>query len=109
MPRGSNEGSEQKTAAGSPKGSGTKSPVDRSPSGHSRTSKGIELVEVHNHDHEEEEPCLEEDALPDPTVNPDADFQPPKPEKYKAFVPIEISNFQIIRLHFTPRCLFTYY
>ena len=96
MPRGSNEGSDQqKTAAGSPKNSGSKSPIERSPSGHSRTSKNIELVEIHHeHEHEEdEEPCLEEDALADPTPNPDAEFQPPKPEKYKAFVPIEISNF----------------
>lgn len=92
LPRPSQEGSEPKTA--SPKNSGTKSPIQHSPSGQ---SKGIELQEVHQHCHEIEEeqkpPDLRDDALADPIANPDAPFQPPAAEIFKAFVPIEVSNF----------------
>ena len=51
---------------------------------------------------------LVDDALADPQDEPDALYEAER-ILHKPFIPIEVSNFQIIRLCLTPRCFFTYY
>lgn len=58
---------------------------------------------------EEKSLQIEDDALADASAGRNAKYVPPSKDVFKPFVPVAVSNFQIIRLGLTPRCFYTYY